>query len=102
VEELCGEGGELRAQKRCGSKPPLMTPQSCAYSTSNLRATCGSLPLGVEPRPDPEEKSVNERKRLVVETSTHSINRKHGGFGRGDRRLSAEVPQRAVFPAGPY
>jgi hypothetical protein len=52
------EGGELRAQKQCESKPHLTAPQSHAYIMSNPRAMCGS-PLGVEPRPDPEEDSIN-------------------------------------------
>jgi hypothetical protein len=69
------EGGELRAQKWCGSKPPLMTPQSCAYIMSNPTTTCG-LPLGVKSRSDPKEDLVNG-KGLVVETSTQSINGWH-------------------------
>jgi hypothetical protein len=80
------EDGELRAQKRCESKPPLTAPQSRAYITTNLRATCGS-PLGVKPHPDPDERSINE-KGVVVETSTHSINRRRGGSGRGDKIVS--------------
>jgi hypothetical protein len=52
------EGGELRAQKRCESKPLLTAPQSCAYIVFNPRAARGG-PLGIEPRPDPEEDSVN-------------------------------------------
>jgi hypothetical protein len=36
-------------------------PQSCAYIGFNLRATHGNE-LGVRPRPDPKEKSVNERR----------------------------------------
>jgi hypothetical protein len=79
-------GGELRAQKWCKSKPPLTTPQSRAYMTTNPRATCGN-PLGVKPHLDPDEKPVNE-KGVVVETSTHSINKRHGGSGRGDRTVS--------------
>jgi hypothetical protein len=55
------EGGELWAQKQCGSKQTLMTPQSHAYSSSNMRETCSS-PLGVEPRPNLEDKLVNERR----------------------------------------
>jgi hypothetical protein len=80
------EGGELRAQKWCESKPPLTAPQSRAYITSNPRAACGN-PLGIKPHPDPDERSVNE-KGVVVETSTHSINRRHGGSGRGDKTVS--------------
>jgi hypothetical protein len=44
-------------------------------------------PLGIKPHPDPNERSVNE-KGVVVETLTHSINRRHGGSGRGDRTVS--------------
>jgi hypothetical protein len=77
------EDGELWAQKRCESKPPLTALQSRAYITTNLRAACGS-PLGIKPHPDPDERSVNE-KGVVVETLTHSINRRHGGSGYGDR-----------------
>jgi hypothetical protein len=39
----------------------------------------------------PDEKSVNE-KGVVVETSTHSINRRHGGSGHGDRAISPRYP----------
>jgi hypothetical protein len=94
------EGGELRAQKWCGSKPPLMAPQSRAYITSNLRATRG-LPLGVKPRSDPEEDSVNE-KGLVAETSTQSINRRHGSYGRGDRTVSPRYHDGWFLLADPY
>jgi hypothetical protein len=61
---------------------------TCLYNMTNPRATRGS-PLGIKPHPDPEKKrrSVNE-KGVVVETSTHSINRRHGGSGRGDRTVS--------------
>jgi hypothetical protein len=52
------EDGELWAQKQCESKLPLMAPQSRAYISSNPRAMHGG-PLGIEPRPDPEEDSVN-------------------------------------------
>jgi hypothetical protein len=93
------EGGELRAQKRCGSKPPLMAPQSRAYIMSNPRATRGH-PLGVKPRSDPEEDSVNE-KGLVVETSAQSINRRHGSYGRGDRSCQPEVPRWMVSSCRP-
>jgi hypothetical protein len=93
------KGGELRAQKRCGSKPPLTAPQSHAYSTSNPRAA-RSIPLGIEPRPDPEENSVNER-GLVVETSFHSINRRHGSSGRGDITVSPRYLDGWFLLAGP-
>jgi hypothetical protein len=66
------KSGELRAQKRCGSKPPLTAPKSCAYIESNPRASCGG-PLGIEPHPNPEEDSVNG-KGMVDETSVESIN----------------------------
>jgi hypothetical protein len=79
-------GGEFLTQKRCKSKPPLMAPQSRAYMTTNMRATCGS-PLGVKPHPDPDEGSINE-KGVVVETLTHSINKRHGGSGHGDKAVS--------------
>jgi hypothetical protein len=80
------EGGEFRAQKRCGSKPLSTAPKSRAHSTSNPIAARGR-PLVIKPRPDPEEKSVNEQ-GPVVETSAHSINRRHGGSGRGDKTVS--------------
>jgi hypothetical protein len=32
------------------------------------------------------------KKRVVVETLTHSINRRHGGSGRGDRTVSPRYP----------
>jgi hypothetical protein len=41
-------------------------------------------PLGIKPHPSPNEGSVNE-KGVVVETLTHSLNRRHGGSGHGDR-----------------
>jgi hypothetical protein len=80
------EGGELRAQKWCESKPSLIAPQSCAYIASNLREAHGS-PLVIKPHPDPDERSVNE-KGVMVETSTHSINRRCGGSSCGDRTVS--------------
>jgi hypothetical protein len=52
-------------------------------------------PLGIKPHPDPEG-SVNE-KGVVVETSTHSINRRHGGSGRGDRTVSPRYPYGQFF-----
>jgi hypothetical protein len=79
------EGGEFQAQKRCGSKPLSMAPKSHAHLASNPIATRGR-PLVVKPHLDPEVKSVNEQ-GLVVETSTHSINRRHGGSGHGDRTV---------------
>jgi hypothetical protein len=55
------EGGEFRAQKRCGSKPFSMAPKSHAHSAlSNLVAARGR-PLVIKPHPNPEEKSVNEK-----------------------------------------
>jgi hypothetical protein len=49
------EGGELRAQKRCGSKPPSTAPHSRSYKMAYLRAGRGH-PLGIKPRCDPEKK----------------------------------------------
>jgi hypothetical protein len=40
---------------------PWKPPQSRAYIGPNLRAVRGNK-LGVRPRPDPEEKSSNERR----------------------------------------
>jgi hypothetical protein len=48
-------------------------------------------PLGIKPRCDPERKKVNE-KGMVVETLTHSINRRHGRSGQGDRTVSSIYP----------
>jgi hypothetical protein len=79
-------GGELRAEKWCKSKPPLMALQSHADMTTNPRAARGS-PLGIKPQPDLDERSVNE-KGVEVETLTHSINRRHGGSGCGSRTVS--------------
>jgi hypothetical protein len=42
------------------------------------------------------KKVVNE-KGVVVETSTHSINRRHGGSGHGDRTVSPRYPYGMVF-----
>jgi hypothetical protein len=86
----CGDA-TLRAQKRCGSEPPLTTPQSRAYITSNLTIACGR-PLGVNPHPDPKEDSANE-KGSVAETSAQSINGKIGSYGRGDRTISPRYLQ---------
>ena len=58
------EGGKLQAQKRCGSKMPLTTPQSCAYITMNLKAARGS-PLGIKPRPDPESLGNKRNERWL-------------------------------------
>jgi hypothetical protein len=88
------EGGELWAQKWCESKPPLMAPQSRAYIMTNPRAACGR-PLGIKPHCNPEV-SVNE-KGVVVETLTHSINRKHGGSGCGDKTVSPRYPYGRFF-----
>jgi hypothetical protein len=94
------EGGELWAQKQCASKPLMSATQSCAYIMKNPRATCGR-PLGIKPLAViPEKKEVNE-KGVVVETLTHSINKRHGGSGRGDKTCQPEVPLWMVFPAGP-
>jgi hypothetical protein len=76
------EGGELRAQKWCGFKPPLTSPQSCASITSNSTAARGHL-LDIKSLSDPEEDSVNE-KGLVSETSAQSINENLGSYGQGD------------------
>jgi hypothetical protein len=56
------EGGELWAQNRCGSKPPLTAPHSRSYKMTNPRATRGR-PLGIKPPYDLEKKkTVNEKK----------------------------------------
>jgi hypothetical protein len=80
------EGGEFQAQKWCGSKPLSTAPKSRAHSAPNPIAARGR-PLVIKPRLDPEEKSINEQ-GPVVETSTHSINKRHGGSGRGDKTVS--------------
>jgi hypothetical protein len=55
-------GGELWGSKRCGSKPPLETSTiACLYRAQYKRAECGNN-IGIRPRPDPKEKSVNERR----------------------------------------
>jgi hypothetical protein len=58
------EGGEFRAQKRCGSKPLLAAPKSHAHSELNRIAACGH-PLVIKPHPNPEDKSVNEQGLVV-------------------------------------
>jgi len=58
------EGGEFRAQKRCGSEPLSMAPKSRAHSTPNPIAA-RVFHLVVKPRPDPKEKSVNEKGMIV-------------------------------------
>jgi hypothetical protein len=65
------EGGEFRAQKRCGSKPLSTTPKSHAHLASNPIAAHGH-PLVVKLHPDPKVKSVNDQ-GLVVETLGHFI-----------------------------
>jgi hypothetical protein len=80
------KGGGLWAQKWCESKPPLTAPQSCAYIESNPRAM-HYIPLGVNPHPESDKRSVNE-KGVVVETLTHCINRRHGGSGCGEKNFS--------------
>jgi hypothetical protein len=92
------EGGGLWVQKLCGSKMPLTAPQSCDYIASNPRVARGT-PLGVEPCPDPDERSVNE-KGVMVETSTHSIIRMHGGFGHEDNAVRLRYPY-GQFYIGP-
>jgi len=74
-----------------------MASQSHAYIMKNPRVGCG-IPLGVKPHPDldPDERSVNE-KGVVVETSTHSINRRCGGSGHGDRTVSSRYPYGQFF-----
>jgi hypothetical protein len=84
------EGGGLRAQKRRESKLPFTALQSHAHIESNLKAARGS-PLGIKPHPDFDEGPVNE-KVVVVETLTHSINRRHGGSSRVDRTVSPRYP----------
>jgi hypothetical protein len=54
------EGGELRSQKRCESKPPLMAPQSRAYIKTNPRAAHGHS-LGIKPHLDPKGRLVKKR-----------------------------------------
>jgi hypothetical protein len=45
------------------------------------------FPLGIKPHCDPEKKKEVNEKGVVVETSTHSINRRHGGYSHGDRTI---------------
>jgi hypothetical protein len=62
---------------------------------SNPRVVHGN-PLGIKPHPDLDEGSVNE-KGVVVETSTHSINRSHGGSGHGNRIVNLRYPYGRFF-----
>jgi hypothetical protein len=57
--------------------------------------------LGVRPRYDPKEKSVNEE-RLVVEQSTTPLNGSMRGLAEETKNCQPKVPQREVSPAGPY
>jgi hypothetical protein len=50
----------------------------------------------MKPHLDPDEGSFNE-KGVVVETSTHSINRRYGGSGCGDRTVSSRYPYGQLF-----
>ena len=83
-------GGELQAQKWCGSKLPLMAPQSRDSMKTNPSAMHGN-PLGIKPHPDHNERLVNE-KGVVVETLNHSINRRHGGSSRADIIVNPRYP----------
>jgi hypothetical protein len=80
------EGCELWAQKWCEYKPLMTTPQSRAYITRNQRAVHGR-PLGVNPHPDPRRDQLI-KEGMVADTSTQSINRKHGGSDHGDKTIS--------------
>jgi hypothetical protein len=55
------EGGGLRAQKRCDSKPLLMAPQLRAHIASYPRVAHGH-PLSIKSRCDPDKVVVNRRK----------------------------------------
>jgi hypothetical protein len=44
------EGGELQAQKWCGFKPPLTTPQSRVLLKNDKFDSNTWLPLGMKPR----------------------------------------------------
>jgi len=46
-------------------------------------------------------KRAVKEKGVVVETSTHSVNRKNGGFDRGDKTFSLRYHDGCFFPAGP-
>jgi hypothetical protein len=54
------EGGELRAQRWCESKPLMMAPRLCAYIMKNLGAMSGH-PLGINPLPDFKERSIKKK-----------------------------------------
>jgi len=89
------EGGEFWVQKRCGSKPLSTASKSLAHSMSNPIAARG-FSLVIKPCPDPEAKLVNEQ-GPIVETSDHSINRRHGGSGYGDRTVSSRYHDEQFF-----
>jgi hypothetical protein len=65
----------------------------------NLRVEHG-FPLGVNPHPNPEKDSVNE-KGPVVETSAQSINRKLGSYCQGDKIVSPRYHDGRFLLAGP-
>jgi len=75
-----------------------MSLQSRAYITSNPTTACGH-PLFVKLCLDPNDNSANER-GLVVETSFHSINGRHGNSGRGDRFVSPRYQDGRFFLQG--
>jgi hypothetical protein len=77
-----------------------MDPKLHACLVLNPTKECGH-PLVIKPHPDLEEKSVNEQ-GLVVETSFHSINKRHEGFGRGDRAISLSYQDGGFLLADPY
>jgi hypothetical protein len=81
----CGGRWCISDQKRYGSKLLSTAPNSHAHSTSYLIVASGH-PQVIRPCLDPKEISVNGH-TLVVETSAHSINRRHGIPGRGDRAV---------------
>jgi hypothetical protein len=72
--------------------------KSLAHSMSNPIAARG-FSLVIKPCPDPEEKLVNEQ-GPIVETSDHSINRRHGGSSHGDRTVSSRYHDGQFFMQG--
>jgi hypothetical protein len=94
------EDGAFRAQKWCGSKQLSTAPKSHVRIMSYPTTTRGR-PLVIPPCSDPEEDSVNEQ-GLIAETSTQSINRKHGSYGQGDRTVSPRYHDGQFLLAGPY
>jgi hypothetical protein len=58
-------------------------------------------PLVLQSHSNPEGGLINEQ-GLVAETSSQSINTRHGSYGKGDRIVSPRYYDKRFLLAGPY